>query len=193
MYVDWTGEWRRFTMWLTVLGVLGSLGIGAFIGAFTTHRLREKADRKREKREGDALLRLLLEEVNLNTTLLNSSVREGEEEESAQTASRYLSFTTTETWRATRVRATQLIPEHLLQSLVEYYSPLEALLIMLWAKGPGTEAGERWFRSILQKALGDEKVAVPPTVKQARKMLKAQKEVQKKIADYLGISLPADQ
>jgi hypothetical protein len=180
-------------LWLTVLGVLGSLGIGASIGAFTTHRLREKADRKREERERDALLRLLLEEINLNTTLLESSVREGEEEESAQITSRYLSFTTTEIWRATRVRATQLVPEYLLQSLVEYYSPLEALLIMLRAKGPGTDAGEMWFRSVLQKALGDEKVAVPAAVKQASKMLKAQQRVQKKIAEYLRTSLTADQ
>lgn len=166
--------------------VLGSLGIGAFIGAFSTHRLREKADRKREERERNALLRLLLEEIKLNTTLLNKSgVSEGEEEESAQIASRYLSFTTTETWRATRVRATQLAPEDLLQSLVEYYSPLEALLIMLRAKGPGTDAGEMWFRSVLQQAVGEERVAVPPTVKQARKMLKAQKEVRTKITDYL--------
>jgi hypothetical protein len=172
-------------LWLTVLGVFGSLGIGASIGAFTTHRLREKADRKREERERDALLRLLLEEIKLNTKLLKSSVCEGEEEESAQIASRYLSFTTTETWRATRVRATQLVPENLLQSLVEYYSPLEALLIMLRAKGPGTDAGEMWFRSVLQRALGDEKVAVPPTVKQAKEMLKAQDKAQKKIADYL--------
>src|SRR5829696_4648225 len=117
----------------------------------------------------------------------SSATRESrtEEEESAQIASRYLSFTTTETWRATRVRATQLVPENLLQSLVEYYSPLEALLIMLRAKGPGTDAGEMWFRLVLQRALGDEKVAVPPTVKQAKEMLKAQDKAQKKIADYL--------
>ena len=174
-------------LWLTVLGVLGSLGIGASIGAFTTHRLREKADRKREERERVALLRLLLEKINLNNTVLENGVREGEDEESAQIASQYLSFTTTETWRATRIRATQLVPEDLLPSLVEYYSLLETLLIMLRAKGPGREdVGERWFRSVLQKALGDETVAAPPDVKQARKMLKAQQKVQKKIDDYLS-------
>ena len=173
-------------LWLTVLGVLGSLGIGATIGALIAHLLHENADRKREERERVALLRLLLEEIKLNTTLLESGRREGEEEESAQIASRYLSFTSTETWRDTRVRATQLVSEDLLQSLVEYYSPLEALLIMLRAKGPGTDAGEMWFRSVLQKALGNEKVAVPPAVKQARKMLKAQQKVQKKIDDYLS-------
>jgi hypothetical protein len=180
-------------LWITVLGVLGSLGVGTSIGAFTTHRLREKADRKRVERERDGLLRLLLEEINLNTTLLRSGVREGEAEESAQIASRYLSFTKTETWKATRVRATQLVPEDILQSLVEYYSPLEALLIMLKAKGPGTEkSGEMWLRSVLQKALGEEKVAIPAPVKQARRMLEAQSNVRKKITDYLRISLDID-
>jgi hypothetical protein len=179
-------------MWLTILGVLGSLGVGALIGAFTTHGLREKADRKREERERDALLRLLLEEINLNTTVIKRGVREGEEDESAQIASRELSFTTTETWRDTRVRATQLVPEDLLQSLVDYYTPLEALLIILRAKGPGTDAAEMWFRSVLQKAFGDESVAVSPAGRQARKMIEAQKRVRKEIADYLGISLPTD-
>src|SRR3954447_24057969 len=140
---------------MTILGVLGSLGVGAFIGAFTTHRLREKADRKREERERDSLLRLLLEEINLNTTLLRSGVREGEDEEPAQIASRYLSFTKIEIWKATRIRAAQLVPEDLFQSLGDYYSPLETLLIMLKAKGPEADRGEMWFRLVLQKALGE--------------------------------------
>ena len=170
-----------------VLGAVGALGVGGYVGSWKAHQLREKAARKREERECVGLLRLLLGEIELNTALVNSTLREGEEESTtAQITSRYLSFMKTETWQATRIRAAELVPKNLLQSLQDYYSPLTMLQTMLEAQGPGTDVGERWFRSVLVDALGEKKVALPPPVKQARNMLNAQALVRKQITAYLS-------
>src|SRR5215211_6662769 len=103
------------TFW-TALSAVGALGVGGVAGSWWAHHLRERAGQKREKRERIGLLRLLRAEIELNTTLLEAQGHAGEDKESAQVASRYLSFTKTQVWRATRVRAAQLVPEDLLKS-----------------------------------------------------------------------------
>ena len=74
-------------MWIAVLSVLGTLGLGAAVGAYVgarvAHRLREEAEKAREDRERDALLRLVHTEINLNRQLrLQDYIREDPEENS---------------------------------------------------------------------------------------------------------------
>jgi len=92
----------------------------------------------------------------------------------------------TETWRATRTRATQLLPGELLTSLEEYYTPLETLLTLLEFEGTNKSAGERWLRVALSQKLGEEKVALDRPTTYALKTLDAQDEVYEQISDQLG-------
>ena len=171
-------------LWITVLGVFGGLGVGASIGAFATYLLRQRADRKREQRERDSLLRLLLAEIKHNREVARTA--RGEEDRPRQVGSSNLAFMKTETWRATRTRATQLLPGELLTSLEEYYTPLETLLTLLEFEGTNKSAGERWLRVALSQKLGEEKVALDRPTTYALKTLDAQDEVYEQISDQLG-------
>jgi hypothetical protein len=173
-------------LWITVLGVLGSLGIGALIGAVTTHKLRERSDRKRAEREWDSLLRLLLAEIKHNREVARTA--RGEEDRPRQVGSSNLAFMKTETRRATRIRATQLVPGELLTSLEEYYTPLETLLTLLEFEGTNKSAGERWLRVALSQKLGEDKVALDHPTTYTLKTLNAQDEVYEKISAELGLT-----
>jgi hypothetical protein len=167
-----------------VLGVFGGLGVGASIGAFATYLLRQRADRKRVQRERDSLLRLLLAEIEHNREVARTA--RGEEDRPRQVGSSNLAFMKTETWRATRTRATQLLAGELLTSLEEYYTPLETLLTFLEFEGTNKSAGERWLRVALSQRLGEEKVALDRPTTYALKTLDAQDAVYEQISDQLG-------
>jgi hypothetical protein len=108
---------QRETSTLSFLSELG-LGalFGALVGAFGTHLLREQAERRREVRERDGLLRLLVGEIMLNRATAERFLQEPEVIYSAggQAAS-------AEEWLASRVRLSQLVPREDFPKLVEYY------------------------------------------------------------------------
>lgn len=168
----------------TVLGAVGALGVGGFVGSYAAHRLRERADGKREERERDGVLRLLLAEIKHNVEVVNTA----QQDRPGLVGSPNLSYMKTETWRATRVRSTQLVPRELLGCLEDYYTPLETLLTLLKFEGPQRKsAGDRWLRAALAERFGEEQVALDPPVRYAMRTLDAQRRAKDQITEYLGL------
>jgi hypothetical protein len=185
--------------------LLQSLLSGAF-GALLVFVLGVVREICRRDRESVGLARLLRGEITHNEEV----VRSAEEDESRveQISSPRLSLMKTETWRATRTRTVQLVPSKLLTALEDYYVPLETLLTMLRyeeAKRKTTgnkearpnvagdeehrarvaSAGERWLRSALREAFGDE-AKLNRATEYAEKAIDAQKEARKRLDEYLA-------
>ena len=57
---------EEVTVWLPIVSAIGSLGIGAFVGAVVAHKLRERVDQRRAEEERDGLLRLVSIEISYN-------------------------------------------------------------------------------------------------------------------------------
>lgn len=129
------------------------------------------------------MLRLLLAEIEHNAEVVDTARRD----RPALIGSPNLSYMKTETWRATRARASQLVPRELLASLEDYYTPLEILLTLLKFEGTNQSAGERWLRAALAEKLGEDRVAQDPPVRYAMKALDAQERAREQVTEYLGI------
>lgn len=111
-------------LWLTALGVVGSLGLGALVGALFNHRLRERADAARDKRERSGLARLLMFEIQYN-----EMVRQNLDNGSFRTAN--LSEFRIDLWKDTRVRLAQLLPSDPFYMAANYYNRLLSALAKL--------------------------------------------------------------
>ena len=128
--------------------VLLSGSIGA-ISVFILGFIRELWRNERERR---GLLRLLQAEIEHNIEV----VRTVRESRPALLGSPDLRFMKIETWRATRTRATQLLPDELFKDIENYYSLLETVLTLLGFRNLGGEVGERWLRGAIARKLGEE-------------------------------------
>src|SRR5215212_8025817 len=95
---------------LAIIGALGSLGLGALVGAVVAYRLRERADKKREDSELRGLLRLIAFEVSHNEQVMSDL------DKLPKTASVEISLVRelidslrTDAWEDARVRIAQLL------------------------------------------------------------------------------------
>jgi hypothetical protein len=117
----------------SVVSSVGSLGLGAAVGAYVgareAHRLRQKAEQEQEDRERGGLLRLLYTELSQNeqniahiSDLLNQPVTA---KSALAMRGRYV---TAEAWRAVRVDVAKSILGEEIAVLSDYYKnvlPLE--------------------------------------------------------------------
>jgi hypothetical protein len=105
------------------LSALGGLGLGASVGAYVTHRLRERAESARANTERDGLLRLISVEAALNRRLLTDDYLDKRSFEFVSANSgRSLHM---DIWEQARARLAQLLPTHRLASLSEYYANVQ--------------------------------------------------------------------
>jgi hypothetical protein len=118
--------------------LLSNLGLGALVGALVgvvgTHLLREQAERAREVRERDGLLRILFSELPLNQGLLMvvdafHHARNMPEERRRDAGWRVLreQHIYLEAWEATRVQLSQHLPSAKFAVIAGYYSDLMQL------------------------------------------------------------------
>jgi hypothetical protein len=107
---------------LAITGALGSLGLGAFVGALIAHTLRERAENKREQSELRGLLRLIAFEVTHNDQVLNDLVNKTSRVTEAVDDLR------TDAWEDTRVRLAQLLPAGEFNPLCAYYIRVSRLI-----------------------------------------------------------------
>lgn len=114
-------------LWVPVVSAIGSLGIGALVGAFSSHLLRERSSRKCEMRERDGLLRLLLIEMRHNQIILYrtrndlSKIEPGLEEKALVRIDRFKM----DTWESVRVRLAQLLSSEDFAPLAMHYGDLQ--------------------------------------------------------------------
>jgi hypothetical protein len=108
--------------------------VGAIAGALVTHRLREQAERAREVRERDGLLRIVFSELPLNQGLLMVvdaflHARNMPEEHRRNAGWRVLREQPIylEAWEATRVQLSQHLPSAKFAVIASYYSDLMQL------------------------------------------------------------------
>jgi hypothetical protein len=108
---------------VAVLTAIGSLGIGALVGAAVAHILRERADKNREERELHGLLRLLQDDVvrNLKVSALFSKHPE-------YMVTNSYGRMRIGTWQQVRVRLAQLMREQDFETLLDYYAAVETFL-----------------------------------------------------------------
>lgn len=117
-------------LWIPIVSAVGSLGVGAFVGAAVTHLFRERADQKREDRERDGLLRLISIEMQHNKGFLwsmridLSKIEPGLEDEALVG----IGLLKMDAWESARVRLAQLLPSKIFNSLAEYYSGLQSTI-----------------------------------------------------------------
>ena len=104
---------------LAIVGALGSLGLGAFVGALVAHLLHERAEGKREESELRGLLRLIAFEVTHNDQVLGD-LRKLDKEEASFTKEA-IDNLRTDAWEDARVRLAQLLPAGEFNHLCAYY------------------------------------------------------------------------
>lgn len=112
------------------LSTLGSLGVGALVGAVVTHLLREWTESRREAREREGLLRLILSESRHNQKLLYRTYMDlAKIEDSALLrALAPIDLFKLDTWNETRIRLAQLLPSGEFSYLATYYMDLQAAI-----------------------------------------------------------------
>lgn len=114
-------------LWVPVVSAIGSLGVGASVGAIATHLLRESANQSLEARERDGLLHLVLVEMRHNQLNLYSTRKDlslilpGHEKGSLKRIEHFK----TDTWESVRVRLAQLLPGEDFDSLATHYGDLQ--------------------------------------------------------------------
>jgi hypothetical protein len=114
------------TTLLAIAGALGSLGLGAFVGALVAHTLRERAENKREESELRGLLRLIAFEVTHNDQVM-MDLRKVDQKETAL-VKEAIDNLRTDAWKDTRVRLAQLLPAGEFNHLCGYYIRVSRLI-----------------------------------------------------------------
>jgi hypothetical protein len=109
---------------LAILGVLGSLGGGAAVGAAVNHFLHERTERKQSEREKEALAILIRTEILVNAGSLDFLL----DHPHNLLAQEYSPPLTSKTWQDARVRLAQLLPGKDLVVVMTYYTNLQMLL-----------------------------------------------------------------
>ena len=120
------------SVWIAALSALGTLGlgaaIGAYVGAVVAHRLREKAEQERAERERNGLLRLVSVEIMLQNAIgLRDHVSRPSNQYTTDNAlvnnpGRPLQ---TDSWQQVRTRIVQLLPPGRYTILAEYYANVQ--------------------------------------------------------------------
>ena len=112
---------------LTVVAAVGSLGVGATVGAVAAHSLRERAERAQRNRERDALLCLIGYEIEANKQLFVWIIARIEGQ--APTPLIHLrQGIRVETWNNGSVRIAQLLEAPYLAPLTRYYFQVQGTL-----------------------------------------------------------------
>ena len=123
---------------LAVVSAIGSLGVGAFIGAVASHLLRERADRKQSERERVGLLRLINLDIILNENLrldvedklgsdtdyLSKAAVNDLSKAAVNAVKNARANFRTDAWEDSRVRLAKLLPAEDFKRLSEYYVEL---------------------------------------------------------------------
>jgi hypothetical protein len=106
------------------LSAVGGLGVGATVGAYVAHRLREGTERDRRKSELEGLLRLAAMEIDFNKALVLEDYLHKDPKDYflAANPGRLLR---TDVWKQVRPKIAQLLPTHRFTSLVEYYANVQ--------------------------------------------------------------------
>jgi hypothetical protein len=112
------------SVWVPIVGVLGSLGVGSAVGAVVTHLLRERAERERSEQEKQALAILVRTEILINAGSLDFLL----EHPRNLLAQEYSPPLTLRTWEDARVRLAQLLPGKDLVVVMTYYTNLQMVL-----------------------------------------------------------------
>jgi hypothetical protein len=115
-------------LWVPIVSAVGSLGLGALVGAFVAHRLREHSERQREYREQGGLLRLVLIEMLHNQVILYrthddlAKIEAGYEHKALVR----INLFKMDTWESVRVRLAQLLlVQKDFDSLATHYGDLQ--------------------------------------------------------------------
>jgi hypothetical protein len=121
--------------WVPVaVSAVRSFGIGAMVGAFVSHKLGKRAERRREGREKRGLLRLVSIEIGYNEKqcqMLRAIP--------SYVFSDQIDLIKMDTWASSRTMLAQLLPNDDLDQLTCYYAPLQELVSV--GRSP---AYERW-------------------------------------------------
>src|SRR5215207_1894517 len=110
--------------WVPIVGVFGSLGVGAVIAVIVKHFLRERTDKKLRDREKEALASLIRIEILINAGSLDFV----NEHPINLLSQQYSPPLTIKTWEDARVRLAQLLPGEDIVPVMNYYSNLQVLL-----------------------------------------------------------------
>ena len=166
------------SVWIAALSALGTLGlgaaIGACVGAVVAHRLREKAEQERAERERNGLLRLVSVEIMLQNAIgLRDHVSRPSNQYTTDNAlvnnpGRPLQ---TDSWQQVRTRIVQLLPPGRYTILAEYYANVQWFNQLLDQHTPPKDRldipsvarGLSELGSSIRKWIGDEYIgAIPP-------------------------------
>jgi hypothetical protein len=130
---------------LAIIGALGSLGLGALVGAVVAYRLRERADVKREESELRGLLRLIAFEVSHNDQVMIDLHREKKETSRVKELADNLR---TDAWEDTRVRIAQLLPAEEFNNVCAYYIRVSRLIYATRKHPPQSNLSPLLLRAI---------------------------------------------
>jgi hypothetical protein len=111
-------------LWVPIISAVGSLGIGAFVGALANHLLHERTERGKNEKEKQALAILLRTEILGNDGSLQFLLAHPRN----LVAEEYSPPLTLKTWEDARVRLAQLLPGKDLVVVMNYYNNLHELL-----------------------------------------------------------------
>jgi hypothetical protein len=114
------------SLWVPIVSAIGSLGLGAFVGALVAHWLQARTERQRANSERDGLLRLLLHEMRFNAGMCLSF----KHNPGLFTAGN-LEPLRSDVWEDVRVRLADLLKYEDFVHLATYYSYLQAAKISL--------------------------------------------------------------
>jgi hypothetical protein len=154
---------EEVSIWLPIVSAIGSLGIGAFVGAVVAHKLRERVDQRRAEEERDGLLRLVSIEISYNRRRSFVLVASPYSVMAEQ-----INLLQTDAWPSTRVRLAQLMPPGDFGHLARYYELIQELRAFTTRHEhggdvPSTERSEARIRS-LQDDLEAQRQQVVETV-----------------------------
>jgi hypothetical protein len=139
---------EEVTIWLPIVSAIGSLGIGAFVGAVVAHKLRERVDQRHTEEERDGLLRLVSIEIAYNRRRSFVLVASPYSVMAEQ-----INLLQTDAWTSARVRLAQLMPPGDFGHLARYYELIQELRAFTsrpenGGNGSSTERSEARIRSL---------------------------------------------
>jgi hypothetical protein len=128
----------------TILPVIGSLGVGAFVGAVVAHVLRERSERVKAEKEKYGLLRLLLVEMNRNKRVITDF-----EDEPASVVGETSLPVSTHAWDEVGVRLAQLLPGDEFDRLAAHYEYVHDFMVALekFRRSYGTDQQDKELRT----------------------------------------------
>lgn len=132
----------------TILPVIGSLGVGAFVGAVAAHVLRERSERVKAEKEKNGLLRLLLVEMNRNKRVITDF-----ELEPASVVGETSVPISTHAWDEAGVRLAQFLPPDEFDRLAAHYEYVHDFMVRLekFRRSYGTDHQDKELSTALRQ------------------------------------------